>query len=349
MVQISDNNQTFLNLISDKIRKDFSPQLENGFILVTRVNQSSYPPLTGLKQNFGDSEMRVKWRSKQNIDVAYLMSYCYNKASYYLHLEDDVLSAPKYIKYIKDYIRSVSQKHWTMLEFSSLGAIAKLFKNGDLKVVSSLLINYYQEQPVDFLFNFQMSLTAQTQRFLRVPTLFRHMGHVSSLTNQTREYVDNLFFDFEPKTGKIANPKAILWTTLNTFNDFTIDRPYSTDPLGFFWGYSLNDTDFVVIIFDRPQVIDSVNIKTGVKTESIRDIISTGYLEFSTSTQVLSDGKPYCQHYKMLGKFSDGKLQVSDVSNQAHGPELVTCLRITILKKPQEWIFIQDITISSKA
>ena len=349
VVQISDNNKTFLNLISDKIRKDFSPQLDKGFIQVTRVNQSSYPPLTGLKQNFGDSETRVKWRSKQNIDVAYLMSYCYNKASYYLHLEDDVLSAPKYIKHIKDYIKTVSLKHWTMLEFSSLGAIAKLFRNKDLKVVTDLLTNYYQEQPVDFLFNFQVSLMAQPQRFLRVPTLFRHIGHKSSLTNQTREYVDNLFFDFEPKTEKIANPKAIIWTTLKTYNNFTIDRPYSADPLGFFWGFSSNDTDYIVLIFDRPQVIDSLSIKTGVKTENIRDTVSTGFLEFSTYTPVLSDGKPNCQHYKMLSKFEDGIINVSNVSNGENGPYLVTCLRITILKKPQQWVFIQDISISRKA
>ena len=345
VVQISDNNKTFLDLISRKIAKDFSPQLENGFIQVTQVNETSYPTLTGLKQNYGDSEMRVKWRSKQNIDVVYLMSYCFSKSLFYLHLEDDVISAPNYIKNIKDYIKTVS-KPWTMLEFSSLGAIAKLFRNEDLKVVSNLLKNYYQEQPVDFLFNFHVSLTAQPQRFLRVPTLFRHVGHVSSLTNQTREYVDNLFFDFEPKIWKTVNPKAVIWTSLNTFNNFTIDKAYSDDPLGFFWGFSSNDTDFIVIIFDMPQVIDRISIKTGVKTEQTRDTISTGYLEFSTDTPLLTDGKPDCRHYELLNKFNNGMINVSNVSDRENGPYLVTCLKVTIFKMPQEWVFIQDISVS---
>lgn len=344
VVQISDDNETFSEQIRSKIQTKFSQQLEKGFIQVTKVDETRYPPLKDLKQNYGDSETRVKWRAKQNIDVSSLMSYCYKKSVFYLHLEDDVLTAPKFVKHIKDYIRRIS-KPWTMLEFSPFGAIAKLFKNEDLEPLSSLLKNYYEEQPVDFLFRFHLSLTVQPKRFLRVPSLFRHIGHVSTLTNQTRQVADNLFFEFEPKNWKADNPKATVWTSLGTYNNFTIDKAYSNDGLGFFWGFSMNDNDFIVIIFEVPQLIDNVTIKTGVKTDHIKDILSSGYLEYSTDNPLMMNGIVDCRHYELLSKFANGTVYVSHVSDRLND---VTCLKITIFKMKGKWIFIQDISVSSK-
>ena len=40
---------------------------------------------------------RVKWRSKEVYDAAYLMLNCVKKADYYLMMEDDVIAARGYV------------------------------------------------------------------------------------------------------------------------------------------------------------------------------------------------------------------------------------------------------------
>ena len=52
-----------------------------------------YPDFYSLPKTLGDSPERIKWRSKEVFDAAYLMYYSTNKADYYLMLEDDVLAA----------------------------------------------------------------------------------------------------------------------------------------------------------------------------------------------------------------------------------------------------------------
>lgn len=345
VVQISDNNETFAKLVLRQIQMELTPQLEKGFIQVTQVVENSYPSVEKLKQNYGDSETRVKWRAKQNIDVSHLMSYCINKSYFYLHLEDDVLAAPNYLKKIRDYI-SRNQEPWTMLEFSPFGAIAKLFHNSDLVALSSLLKNYFQEQPVDFLFSFHVRMTMQSKRFLRIPTLFRHTGHVSSLSNQTRNHADNFFFDLEPKNRKLRNPEASIWTTLGTFNNFTIDNAYSNDSLGFFWGYSVDDKDYVMVVFKTPQHISHITVKSGIKADTVKDTISTGYLEFSTDAPLLTNGHPECRHYELLSKFQNGSIDLSLKAESGSGLSLVTCLKITLFKMKGKWIFIKDISVN---
>ena len=52
--------------------------------------------------NFGDSISRIKWRSKQNLDMKYLMNYMIKNydPSYFLMMEDDVAPADEYDRLI---------------------------------------------------------------------------------------------------------------------------------------------------------------------------------------------------------------------------------------------------------
>jgi alpha-1,3-mannosylglycoprotein beta-1,4-N-acetylglucosaminyltransferase A/B len=59
------------------------------------------------------------------------MAYCRNRGSFYLNLEDDVLSRPRFITDINRFIRTsdkLYENKWLMLEFSELGFIGKLFR-----------------------------------------------------------------------------------------------------------------------------------------------------------------------------------------------------------------------------
>lgn len=69
---------------------------------LTRMNDRAInEQLCSLKATLGDSLIRTIWRTKQNLDFAYLMMYCQPKGTYYVQLEDDVLSKPNFITKMK--------------------------------------------------------------------------------------------------------------------------------------------------------------------------------------------------------------------------------------------------------
>lgn len=72
--------------------------MKDGLIEVMSPSPSYYPDLDNLPQTLGDSPKRVKWRSKQNLDTIYLMAYAQSKGTYYLMLEDDVISSNNYMQ-----------------------------------------------------------------------------------------------------------------------------------------------------------------------------------------------------------------------------------------------------------
>ena len=46
------------------------------------------------KESLGDSKLRSKWRTKQDVDFNYLMMYAQTRGHFYCQLEDDVQSKP---------------------------------------------------------------------------------------------------------------------------------------------------------------------------------------------------------------------------------------------------------------
>ena len=234
VVQIS-SDQRFVEELSKKIYAQFEELLSEGFIHVIQRQWQGDETYGQLRSNFGDSIERIQWRAKQNIDVACLLRYCSGKSDFYLHLEDDVRAVPGYLTKIHQYIKEAGSI-WRMLEFSPLGAIGKLFHYQDLPVISGLLDLYYDEQPLDFLIYHHLKLSVQTKRFLRIPSLFQHAGHVSSLSNQTRRLVDPFFFQLDPKSRTYENPPARLNSSMKHFHDCTLESAYINKTFGFFWG-----------------------------------------------------------------------------------------------------------------
>ena len=170
-------------IIKQQLMKLHEVHLQSGFIQIVTVDKSLYPPLEGLKRNFGDSPDRVGWRSKQAVDYAFLLMYAQGISKYYLQLEDDVISASDYSGKIMDYIDDQTEP-WVVLEFSTLGFIGKLFRDSDLSRLAQYLWMFYNEQPVDWLIDyFRLSLT-QKDRLINYPSIFQHMGVVSSYSNK---------------------------------------------------------------------------------------------------------------------------------------------------------------------
>ena len=120
------------------IKDQYGEHLSSGFILIMEVDQSAYPPLDNLKRNYNDPPFRVKWRSKQVVDYAFMFYVGKNLSKYYMQIEDDVISSMKLLTKIKDGIAK-AQQQWTTLEFAYLGFIGKLYKAEDLERFAEFL------------------------------------------------------------------------------------------------------------------------------------------------------------------------------------------------------------------
>lgn len=107
----------------------FPSHVESGLIEVVAPSPSYYPDLDSLKITLGDSPERVRWRSKQNLDFAYLMSYSQPKGTFYVQLEDDILAKPHYISEMKRFAieKTARKEPWFVLDFCQLGFIGECY------------------------------------------------------------------------------------------------------------------------------------------------------------------------------------------------------------------------------
>jgi len=182
VVFLADTDPEYNNESVATILKHHTDDVESGFIVIVQVSPGYYPQLTGLKRNFGDAPDRVQWRAKQVADFSLLFMYSANISQYYIQLEDDVRSAIGFVKSIRQYIGEQDRLHpdWSVLEFSELGFIGKLFRSSDLRRLAEFLMMFYVEQPIDWLFRYFKLSINQQQTYLRKPTVFQHFGVRSS-------------------------------------------------------------------------------------------------------------------------------------------------------------------------
>ncbi|XP_061124720.1 alpha-1,3-mannosyl-glycoprotein 4-beta-N-acetylglucosaminyltransferase C-like [Syngnathus typhle] len=196
VVLLADSDVNWLTTTVTEIKSEFSSALEQGHLLVIHVPEENYPPTTGLKRNYNDSSARVSYRSKQNLDYAFLMHYSSGVGRYYLQLEDDVSSAKNFLTTVKKRVEEQEAKTttWAMLEFSNLGYIGKLYKSAHLPLLARFLFLFYQEMPCDWLMSHFRVLLTQKEPILFKPSLFQHMGTFSSFQGRENKLKDK---DFE--------------------------------------------------------------------------------------------------------------------------------------------------------
>ena len=66
--------------------------IDTGLIEIISPPGEFYPDMASLKQTLGDDMERVTWRSKQALDFSFLMMYAKDRGTFYVQLEDDVLT-----------------------------------------------------------------------------------------------------------------------------------------------------------------------------------------------------------------------------------------------------------------
>jgi hypothetical protein len=67
----------------------FEAEINEGIIDIVVPFPDYYPDFNQLELQdniFHDKADRVKWRTKQNYDISYLMNYCYKRSDFYLQV-----------------------------------------------------------------------------------------------------------------------------------------------------------------------------------------------------------------------------------------------------------------------
>lgn len=106
----------------------FVDEVEAGLIEIIAPMAAYYPDWNTLRLTLGDTRERVKWRSKQNLDFAFLMMYAQPRGMFYIQLEDDILVKPQFVTTMKTIAleRIANKKQWFVLDFCQLGFIGTL-------------------------------------------------------------------------------------------------------------------------------------------------------------------------------------------------------------------------------
>lgn len=339
VVHLADSDQEWNAQVAANIAKRFAHQLLLGRLLVIHAPHEYYPTLEGLKQNFNDARDRVKFRSKQNVDYAYLMNFAANLSTYYLMIEDDVHCAKNFFSAIRRVLESHKSSYWVTLEFSKLGYIGKLYHSSDLPQLSRFLLLFYQEMPCDWLLGHFRLLLTQKEVIRFKPSLFQHIGFYSSFQSTENKLKDE---DFEEDPAALPdNPPADMITDIDSFENYLPNKAYSNTE-GYFWGKAPSAGKSFTIVFKQPVHILRIQIQTGSEKRK-EDYLQAGLVELGT--QKKRDGKG-CNMYTSVGPFEKGNFNRQDLQNRiASAPE---CIRIVVTQDQSEWLIIRSISIWTK-
>ncbi|NXR65985.1 MGT4B acetylglucosaminyltransferase, partial [Rhadina sibilatrix] len=256
-----------------KILHSFPREVQSGVLEAISPPASYYPDLSNLKKTFGDSEDRVRWRTKQNLDYSFLMLYAQPKGTFYLQLEDDIIAKPDYIESVKSFAAQQSQD-WMILEFSQLGFIGKLFKSEDLPLIVEFFLMFCKDKPIDWLIDHLLwvkmcnpekdATHCETEKSkLRIrakPSLFQHMGIHSSLAGKIQNLKDKDFGkSLLYKTHN--NPPAKVDTSLRIYQQYTLEKVYKGED--FFWASAPLAGDYIRFTFLNPLEVKKYLFRSG--------------------------------------------------------------------------------------
>ncbi|XP_075693184.1 alpha-1,3-mannosyl-glycoprotein 4-beta-N-acetylglucosaminyltransferase C-like [Rhinoderma darwinii] len=326
----TDNRDT-----AEEIEKNFPLEIVAGHLIVISSYINAYPPLDGLKRNYNDSPERVRFRSKQNVDYAFLVNFCANMSQFYLMLEDDVTCSKNFHTSIKKYIEQYSSP-WTTITFSNLGYIGKLYHNEDLPKLARFLLLFYDEMPCDWLLDLFYKSKAQPDIIRYKPSLFQHMGKYSSFNGNYNKLKDKDFIEVVKSYGD--QPPASCFTDIKVHEDYTPDNVCFPGPR-FFWGIEIDSGNYFMMVFQNPTNIEKIGIVTGIP-EHPKDVLKLGNVLIGRHKE---QDKKSCKTYKNIGQFENGTFVLDNIDHATGG--LIDCLKLQVSAPQAEWLIIQKVGI----
>ncbi|NWR64792.1 MGT4C acetylglucosaminyltransferase, partial [Bucorvus abyssinicus] len=340
VVHLADADLSWNVRVAASIAQKFAHHILQGRLLLIHAPHEFYPTLEGLKRNYNDPEERVKFRSKQNVDYAFLLAFAANLSSYYLMIEDDVWCAKSFLTSIRKALASREGSNWATLEFSKLGYIGKLYRSSDVPRLARFLLLFYQEMPCDWLLSHFRLLLTQKDVIRIKPSLFQHMGLYSSFQGTINRLEDD---EFQADALDLPdNPPAALFTSMAVFENYKPLKAYSTAE-GYFWGKDPAAGSVFTIVFQQPAPVTRVRVRTG-SDERQGDFLRAGVLELGWRRQ--ADGRD-CSTYTTVGTFEKGSCERRGLEKGLPGP--VECVRIRVTRDQSEWLIIQSVDIWTAA
>ncbi|XP_041114825.1 alpha-1,3-mannosyl-glycoprotein 4-beta-N-acetylglucosaminyltransferase A [Polyodon spathula] len=359
IVFVGETDIDYVHSVVESLEKEFSTEINSGLLEVISPPASYYPDLTSLKETFGDTKERVRWRTKQNLDYSFLMMYALNKGTYYVQLEDDIVAKPNYFITMKNFALQLSSEDWMILEFSQLGFIGKMFQAPDLNLIVEFIFMFYKEKPIDWLLDHILWVKAcspekdakhceRQKSSLRVrfrPSLFQHVGLHSSLAGKIQKLTDKDFL--KPLLHKIhVNPPAEVSTSLKMYQGHTLEKTYLGED--FFWAITPTAGDYILLKFDRPVSIERYLFRSG-NSEHPGDKLQNTTVEvlpFSeTGLKTKDKYKRTDDGFYIIGKFENG------VSESAVDPVFnpISALRLSVLQDSAVWAILSEMHIKKAA
>merc|ERR1712029_849330 len=346
--------------VAESVTAAFKAQLASGLLEIIAPPAEFYPDMSNLRQTFGDPADRIQWRSKQNLDYAYLMMYAKQRSTYYVQLEDDVLTKKNFVKTMKDAATewSAQKRRWFVIDFCQLGFIGKLFKSSSLPVLIQFFLAFYNDKPVDWLLIdvIQTMVCAPSQNAnkckeereqLKIqykPSLFQHIGTHSSLKGKVQNLRDKQFGKVPLFTAH-KNPPAAIETNIRHYKRYSISRAYRGE--SFYWGLVPQAGDFITMTLTPPVKLSEVRFVSG-NVEHPHDKF------VATDIDVLFD-----QPEKVTGRFGaagpDSFVTVTSFDDKGvaeakdlEGGGLAHAVRIKIRATSSEnWVILSEISLKS--
>lgn len=338
------------------------------WILMDTAGVANMDLQEGETVKFGDGPQRQWWRTKQNLDYAFLMWYAANMSEYYMQLEDDVQPVPHFAAGVRSFIdRSLVGEPWLMASFSSMGFIGKLFNATRLPQLAQVLLIFSTESPCDWLVwdwidaisdkPFSGDTPGEVEKHLKAGQpvrsdlqLYYMVAGEPKLFLTEPAAIDvkkpGLFNSLNGVKG-IKHPVAFTHSSMSPFMPYTEDKAYPPgDPVGF-WSSDVTlpeippgtkhpeDFDkYVQLLFKRPADVVRIEIHGGHPGKP-DDYIHHGALKVSYDRS--------CKTMDTLMELSK-PLEVWEGRN----PQEIECLRIYLTKSQNQWVGIREIVIVTR-
>ncbi|XP_052006309.1 alpha-1,3-mannosyl-glycoprotein 4-beta-N-acetylglucosaminyltransferase B-like isoform X2 [Xyrauchen texanus] len=358
IVFVAETNATFVNAVAKSIRDNIPDAVSSGLIEVISPSTHYYPDFSALKETFGDSMERVRWRTKQNLDYSFLMQYAQNKGTYYVQLEDDIVAKQGYFQSMKTYTKEVFYEEWLFLEFSQLGFIGKLFRTSELPMIVEFILMFHKDKPIDWLLDHILWVKvcnpekdskycddekAKLKRSHK-PSLFQHVGLHSSLPGKIQNLKDKEFGKQELFKGH-PNPPATLSSSLEHYQTHSLERGYNGED--FFWGLTPKRGDYILISFTKPEAVKEYLFRSGnIETNGDRFYNTTVEgLPFNSSVlERVNRGelpccKPSTDGFVVIGSFKNGIAEGDvDVALQQ-----LSAIRLVVHSDSDVWVLLSEV------
>uniref|UniRef100_A0A8C7NUE2 Alpha-1,3-mannosyl-glycoprotein 4-beta-N-acetylglucosaminyltransferase A n=1 Tax=Oncorhynchus mykiss TaxID=8022 RepID=A0A8C7NUE2_ONCMY len=350
IVFVGETDTEYVQSVVTGLEKEFSIEFSSGLLEVISPPASYYPDLKDLKETFGDSRERVRWRTKQNLDYSFLMMYAVSKGVYYVQLEDDIVAKPNYFATMKNFALQLSSEDWMILEFSQLGFIGKMFQAPDLNLIVEFILMFYKEKPIDWLLDHILWVKVcnpekdakhceRQKSSLRVrfrPSLFQHVGLHSSLAGKIQKLTDKDFL--KPLLHKIhVNPPAEVSTSLKVYQGHTLEKTYLGED--FFWAINPTAGDYVLFKFDKFLFRSGNQEHPGDRIENT----TVEILPFSeTGPKSKEKYKRTDDRFYRVGQFEKGVAE--GAVDTSFNP--VVALRLSVVQDSAVWAILSEVSQS---